>query len=148
MSVSYFSSVQLFATLWTEACQAPLPMGFFRQEYWSELPCPPTAKSTMLRKKCGFVLPHISWNKLVYSLIIASSALFSIQKVETFYFKQTNWGVPSNTYLGRPNKHILICQQIIQSGNLKIKFSGVDSPQETQENQHSSETTMPKYDCL
>ena len=23
------------ATLWTIACQAPLPMGFSRQEYWS-----------------------------------------------------------------------------------------------------------------
>ena len=30
--------VQLFATLWTVACQAPLSMGFFRQDYWSELP--------------------------------------------------------------------------------------------------------------
>ena len=28
------------ATLWTVARQAPLFMGFFRQEYWSELPCP------------------------------------------------------------------------------------------------------------
>ena len=27
-------------TLWTIACQAPLPMGFFRQEYWSGLPFP------------------------------------------------------------------------------------------------------------
>ena len=26
-----------FATLWTVACQAPLSMGFSRQEYWSEL---------------------------------------------------------------------------------------------------------------
>ena len=24
----------------TEACQAPLSMGFFMQEYWSGLPCP------------------------------------------------------------------------------------------------------------
>ena len=30
----------LFATLWTEACQVPLSMGFFRQEYWSGLPFP------------------------------------------------------------------------------------------------------------
>ena len=28
-------------TLWTVACQAPLSMEFSRQEYWSELPCPP-----------------------------------------------------------------------------------------------------------
>ena len=35
-----FSHVQLFATLWTVAHQAPLSMGFSRQEYWSGLPCP------------------------------------------------------------------------------------------------------------
>ena len=37
----HFSRVQLFATLWTVAHQAPLNMGFSRQEYWSELPYPP-----------------------------------------------------------------------------------------------------------
>ena len=30
-----------FATPWTVACQAPLSVGFFRQEYWSGLPFPP-----------------------------------------------------------------------------------------------------------
>ena len=39
--LSRFSRVQFFATLWTVAQQAPLSMGFSRQEYWSELPCPP-----------------------------------------------------------------------------------------------------------
>ena len=34
------SCVQLFATLSTVACQAPLTVGFFRQEYWSRLPFP------------------------------------------------------------------------------------------------------------
>ena len=34
------SHVQLFVTLWTIACQAPLSMGFSRQEYWSRLPFP------------------------------------------------------------------------------------------------------------
>ena len=33
--------VQIFATLWTVPCQAPLSMGFSRQEYCSGLPCPP-----------------------------------------------------------------------------------------------------------
>ena len=32
------SPVGLFATPWTAACQAPLSMEFFRQEYWSGLP--------------------------------------------------------------------------------------------------------------
>ena len=35
------SCVWLFATLWTVAHQAFLYMGFYRQEYWSGLPCPP-----------------------------------------------------------------------------------------------------------
>ena len=34
-------SFQLFATPWTIALQAPLSMGFSRQEYWSGLPSPP-----------------------------------------------------------------------------------------------------------
>ena len=34
------SCVRLFVTPWTIARQAPLSMGFFRQEYWSELPFP------------------------------------------------------------------------------------------------------------
>ena len=38
--LSHFSCVRLFATLWTIAHQAPLSMGFSRQEYWSGLPCP------------------------------------------------------------------------------------------------------------
>ena len=39
--LSHFSRVRLCATPWTVACQAPLSMGFSRQEYWSRLPCPP-----------------------------------------------------------------------------------------------------------
>ena len=35
------SHVQLFATPWAVACQAPLSMGFSREEYWSRLPCLP-----------------------------------------------------------------------------------------------------------
>ena len=35
------SRVWLFATLWTVARQAPLSMGFSRQEYWRGLPFPP-----------------------------------------------------------------------------------------------------------
>ena len=34
------SCVGLFAVPWTVACQAPLSIGFFRQEYWSGLPFP------------------------------------------------------------------------------------------------------------
>ena len=36
--LSHFSCVQLCATLWIAACQAPLFMEFFKQEYQSGLP--------------------------------------------------------------------------------------------------------------
>ena len=36
--LSHFSHVQLCATPWTAAHQAPLSTGFSRQEYWSGLP--------------------------------------------------------------------------------------------------------------
>ena len=38
--LSRFSHVQLFETPWTVARQAPLSMGFSRQEYWSRWPFP------------------------------------------------------------------------------------------------------------
>ena len=38
--LSRFSHVRLCAILWTIAQQAPLSMGFSKQEYWSELPVP------------------------------------------------------------------------------------------------------------
>jgi len=55
------------ATLWTAACQAPLSMGFTRQEYQSGLPCPspgdlldPGVKPTFLMSTCigRWVLYH------------------------------------------------------------------------------------------
>ena len=39
--VQSLSHVQLFVISWTVACQAPLSMGFPRQEYWSGMPCSP-----------------------------------------------------------------------------------------------------------
>ena len=49
-SISSFSHVQLCATLWTIACQAPPSMGFSRQEYWSGVPLPS---------------PHLYWKELI-----------------------------------------------------------------------------------
>ena len=38
--LSHFSRVRHCATPWTAAHQAPLSLGFSRQEYWSGLPFP------------------------------------------------------------------------------------------------------------
>ena len=44
--LSRFSRVPLLATPWTAAYQAPPPMGFSRQEYWSGVPLPSPADSS------------------------------------------------------------------------------------------------------
>ena len=49
------SRVRLFATPWTVAHQAPLSMGFSRQEYWSESPSPSPGD-----------LPDQGWNLSIF----------------------------------------------------------------------------------
>ena len=70
--LSHFIHVQLFATPWTVACQAPISMEFSRQEYWSGLPCPPfsrgssqprdrTCISTTPALEAGFLTISATW---------------------------------------------------------------------------------------
>ena len=47
--LSCFSRVQLCWTLWTVAYQAPVSMGFSKQEYWSGLPFPLPGESSWPR---------------------------------------------------------------------------------------------------
>ena len=47
VKVKSLSRVRLFETPWTAAYQAPLPMGFSRQEYWSGVPLPSPELRTM-----------------------------------------------------------------------------------------------------
>ena len=52
VKVKSISRIRLFATPWTIAYQAPLSMGFSRQEHWSGLPFP----SPIYRHICGNLL--------------------------------------------------------------------------------------------
>ena len=47
--LSCFSPVQLFASLWTVACQVPLSMASSRQEYWSRVAIASSRGSSQLR---------------------------------------------------------------------------------------------------
>ena len=51
VKVKSLSCVWLLATSWTEAHQAPLSMGFSRQQYWSGVPLP----SPILYSRCLFL---------------------------------------------------------------------------------------------
>ena len=74
-----FSHVQLFVTPWTIVCQAPLSMGFSRQEHWSGLVCLssgifPTQGSNLcvLRlpaSEGGFFTTSVTWEALSYTYV-------------------------------------------------------------------------------
>ena len=51
--VKSLNHVRLFATPWTVAYQAPLSMGFSRQEYWSGLPIPSPTTIVNMYKVLG-----------------------------------------------------------------------------------------------
>ena len=82
-----FSHVQLFATLWPVACQAPPSMGFSRKEYWSGLPCPPpgdlpdpgikpvSLTSPALAER--FFTNNATWDDLASSMRSISTFLFN-----------------------------------------------------------------------
>ena len=72
--LNHFSHVWLSVTLWTVACQGPLPRGFSRQEYWSGLPRPPPGdlpdpgiKSTSLMSPA--LAGRFLYNELRYFLL-------------------------------------------------------------------------------
>ena len=72
-----FSCVQLFATPWTVARQAPLSVGFSRQGYWSGLLCPlpgdlphpgtEPARFMSLALAGGFSITSTTWEAKVIS---------------------------------------------------------------------------------
>ena len=58
VKVKLLSCVQLLATPWTAAYQAPPSMGFSRQEYWSGVPLPsPMLPNHLEGLKCRFLNP-------------------------------------------------------------------------------------------
>ena len=72
--LSGLSHVRLYATLWTVACQAPLSVGFSRQEHWSQLPC--TSQGDL---PCPGIEPF---------------SLMSPALVGRFFTTSTTWEVP------------------------------------------------------
>ena len=72
--LSCFSNVQLLASLWTEAHQAPLSTGSSRQGYWSGLPCPPSGDLPDLR--------------------IFPTSLMSLALAGRFFITSTTWEAP------------------------------------------------------
>ena len=59
------SRVRLLVTSWTAAYQAPLSMGFCRQEYWSGVPLPsPTTAEWGMKRKCLHIMEYYTAVKM------------------------------------------------------------------------------------
>ena len=85
VKVKSFSRVWLFATPWTAAYQAPLPMGFSRQEYWSGLPLP----SPYIYTKHRYTYIHLHAGTYTYIIIIikkVSSRTKIFVRITSVYF--------------------------------------------------------------
>ena len=73
--LSRFGCVWLFVIPWTVAHQAPLSVGFSRQEYWGGVPFPPPGDPPHLRTEPtsltspalagGFLTTSITWEALL-----------------------------------------------------------------------------------
>ena len=85
--LSHFSHVWCSVTPWTMATQAPLSMGFSRQEYWSGLPCLPPGdlpnpgiKPMSPALQVNSLLPSHLGNLLIY-LVHISGVLANVTKL-------------------------------------------------------------------
>ena len=85
VKVKSLSHVWLFATPWTVDYQAPLSMGFSRQEYWSRLPLPsagdlpnPGIRSNLGPLHCRQTLYHLSHQGSLYIYMLTTQNLVSI----------------------------------------------------------------------
>ena len=86
----HFSSVQLFATQWTIAHQAPLSTGFSRQEYWNGLPCPPPGHLSNPGIKSVSLPPHtLAGRFFTISTTLPKSLSLRLKLVQAEYWLQT-----------------------------------------------------------
>ena len=84
---NYFSCIQLFANLWTIACQTPLSTGFSRQECLSRLLCPLPGdlsdsgiKLTSITPPAlagGFFTTSTTWEAHIYAYIFANVCTYA-----------------------------------------------------------------------
>ena len=88
------SHVQLFATPWTVAYQAPPSMGFSRQEYWSGVPLPSPIVPLWLSKRCFWLVGLESsfggkLGKITWMILLVEVNIYwvSCVKHHTFHYR-------------------------------------------------------------
>ena len=100
-----FSPVWLFVTPWTVAHQAPLSMGFSRQEYWSGLPCFPLG---------DFPNPGIE-----------SVSLMSPPLAGGFFTHCATWEAQAEDYLQIKNLRVREVKWLVQGQTTNKHWTGI-----------------------
>ena len=110
-----FSRVWLFATPWTAVYQAPLSMGFSRQEYWSGCHWVPPRKHNKLnnlgeKEKCleRNKLPKPSQGKMDNQNRPITSEFSSVQSLTCVQLFATPWTAPCQASLSITNSQSLL----------------------------------------
>ena len=112
VKVELLSRVWLFPTPWTAAYQAPLSLGFFRQEHWSGLPLPSpygqwanahiNLDSVKLTSNCQQKdkLGLFSYNTALTTYALLALQINCSESVSSkpFYLLNGNRGVPSQRF--------------------------------------------------
>ena len=111
VKVKSLSCVRLFVTPWIAVYQAPLPMGFSRQEYWSGVPSPSWERSLCLALK----IPCAS---LAFPSIAELIRTFSLRKENN---AQSLWKCFPDTLILRciPISEMLKCRKVCLWNNEK-----------------------------
>ena len=91
--LSCFSSVQLFATPWTVACQAPLSMEFSRQEYWSGLLCPLPEDLTSPGMELAYLMSPALAGRFFTTSATGKSAYVNTCVLSCVWFCATLWTI-------------------------------------------------------
>ena len=86
--VKSLSRVRLLATPWTAVYQAPLPMGFSRQQYWSGLPVPsPMINLASILKKQRYYFANKGPSSQGYGLSSSHVCMWELDCEESWVLK-------------------------------------------------------------
>ena len=125
---SRFSCVRLFLTPWTVAHQAPLSMGFSRQERWSEFPCPPLARWVPEPKNKGKENIYIYYTKIHQTVLGLHVIEKKITQFKNHYTIRSSieafW---KNRRTAKRNK-ILEAYRTVDGKNIKLLFKDLTFP--------------------
>ena len=128
MKVKLLSHVRFFATPWIVAHQAPLSMGFSRQEYWSGLPCPspgdlpdPGIEPVSLTSPAlagGFFTTRTTWEAPYKLSTFVQIILRKREKLKYIHDTETKWSLEAITYLKLSDNLVLFQCLALETGTV------------------------------